>query len=35
MEAAGFRAYEPEWWHYTLVDEPFPYRYFDVPIVHG
>jgi D-alanyl-D-alanine dipeptidase len=33
MEASGFRAYECEWWHYTLDDEPFPDTYFDVPIV--
>lgn len=32
MEAAGFRAYESEWWHYTLRDEPHPATYFDVPI---
>lgn len=32
MEASGFRAYEQEWWHYTLNDEPFPDTYFDFPI---
>jgi D-alanyl-D-alanine dipeptidase len=32
MEACGFRAYECEWWHYTLADEPYPDTYFDVPI---
>jgi D-alanyl-D-alanine dipeptidase len=32
MEAAGFRAYECEWWHYTLRDEPYPDTYFDFPI---
>jgi D-alanyl-D-alanine dipeptidase len=32
MEAAGFVAYETEWWHYTLRDEPHPDTYFDVPI---
>jgi D-alanyl-D-alanine dipeptidase len=32
MEVSGFRAYECEWWHYTLVDEPFPQTYFDEPI---
>ena len=32
MEATGFRAYEREWWHYTLADEPFPDTYFDFPI---
>jgi D-alanyl-D-alanine dipeptidase len=32
MEACGFRAYDREWWHYTLKDEPYPSRYFDFPI---
>lgn len=32
MEDAGFRNYANEWWHYTLVDEPYPDRYFDIPI---
>lgn len=32
MEGAGFLAYECEWWHYTLKDEPFPSTYFDFPI---
>lgn len=32
MEAAGFGAYEYEWWHYTLTDEPFPDTYFDFVI---
>jgi D-alanyl-D-alanine dipeptidase len=32
MEAAGFRNYVNEWWHYTLVDEPFPDTWFDHPI---
>jgi len=29
MEAAGFRAYDREWWHYTLENEPYPDTYFD------
>jgi D-alanyl-D-alanine dipeptidase len=29
MTEAGFKPYEYEWWHYTLVDEPFPDTYFD------
>ncbi len=33
MERCGFRPYEREWWHYTLVDEPHPETYFDFPIV--
>lgn len=32
MEVSGFDAYEFEWWHYTLRDEPFPDTYFDFPI---
>jgi D-alanyl-D-alanine dipeptidase len=32
MESCGFGAYEHEWWHYTLDDEPFPDTYFDFPI---
>jgi zinc D-Ala-D-Ala dipeptidase len=32
MAASGFCAYECEWWHYTLADEPYPDTYFDFPI---
>ncbi len=32
MEDCGFRAYECEWWHYTMKDEPYPDTYFDFPI---
>lgn len=32
MEACGFFAYECEWWHYTLEDEPYPDTYFDFPV---
>lgn len=32
MEAAGFRNYEAEWWHYTLRDEPYPDAYFDLVV---
>ncbi|HWP65806.1 MAG TPA: M15 family metallopeptidase [Candidatus Limnocylindria bacterium] len=32
MERHGFRAYDAEWWHFTLADEPYPDRQFDVPI---
>ena len=28
MGHAGFRPYPEEWWHYTLVDEPYPDTYF-------
>ena len=29
MRAAGFRPYSGEWWHYTLINEPFPDTHFD------
>lgn len=32
MTAGGFRPYDKEWWHFTLVDEPFPETYFDFPV---
>jgi len=32
MERAGFRAYEKEWWHYSLINEPFPKTYFTFPV---
>jgi D-alanyl-D-alanine dipeptidase len=32
MAACGFRAYDREWWHYTLADEPYPDTYFDFPV---
>ncbi|GAB3143230.1 D-Ala-D-Ala dipeptidase VanX [Amycolatopsis sp. NPDC004378] len=32
MEDCGFTAYEREWWHYTLKDEPHPDTYFDFPV---
>ena len=30
MTASGFRPYFAEWWHFTLVDEPYPETYFDI-----
>jgi len=33
MESSGFIAYEYEWWHYTLRNEPYPDTYFDFPIL--
>jgi D-alanyl-D-alanine dipeptidase len=32
MRRHGFRAYEKEWWHFTLSHEPFPNTYFDFPV---
>ena len=32
MERRGFRAYDKEWWHYALRDEPYPKTYFDFPL---
>jgi zinc D-Ala-D-Ala dipeptidase len=32
MTRRGFKAYEKEWWHFTLADEPFPDTYFDFPV---
>ncbi len=32
MNGAGFKNYANEWWHYTLIDEPYPDTYFDIPI---
>ena len=32
MTRGGFRPYDKEWWHFTLVDEPFPDAYFDFPL---
>ena len=32
MRHHGFRAYEKEWWHFTLSREPFPNTYFDFPV---
>jgi len=35
MVGCGFTPCEWEWWHYTLVDEPYPQTYFDFPIAAG
>uniref|UniRef100_E6Q4T9 D-alanyl-D-alanine dipeptidase (D-Ala-D-Ala dipeptidase) n=1 Tax=mine drainage metagenome TaxID=410659 RepID=E6Q4T9_9ZZZZ len=32
MERYGFKPYPAEWWHFTLVREPFPKRSFNFPI---
>lgn len=32
MEKCGFRPFKNEWWHYNLIDEPYPDTYFNFPI---
>ena len=32
MERYGFVNLPEEWWHYTLLDEPYPGTYFDFPV---
>ncbi len=32
MVSNGFKGISTEWWHFTLVDEPYPDTYFDFPI---
>lgn len=33
MQAHNFLNYPNEWWHFTLVDEPFPDTFFDFPVL--
>ena len=33
MQKYGFKQLDEEWWHYTLIDEPFPDTYFDFDII--
>lgn len=33
MIKCGFKNYEFEWWHYTLINEPFPNDYFNFEII--
>lgn len=28
----GFKAIKTEWWHYTLINEPYPEKYFDFEV---
>lgn len=28
----GFKPYDCEWWHFTLIDEPYPDTYFTFPV---
>jgi zinc D-Ala-D-Ala dipeptidase len=32
MLTNGFKPIKSEWWHFTLIDEPFPETYFNFPI---
>ena len=32
MLKRGFKPLSTEWWHFTLVDEPYPNTYFDFPV---
>ena len=32
LARTGFQAYNKEWWHFTLRNEPFPASYFDFPV---
>lgn len=32
MVRGGFRPLASEWWHFTLVDEPWPKSWFDLPV---
>jgi zinc D-Ala-D-Ala dipeptidase len=32
MEASGCKPFDREWWHYSLIEEPYPNTYFDFPI---
>lgn len=32
MTGNGFGTISSEWWHFTLIDEPYPDTYFDVPL---
>ena len=32
MVQSGFRPLDTEWWHFTLVNEPYPDTYFDFPL---
>jgi len=35
MKAHGFKPYDKEFWHFTLIDEPFPKSYFDFEICNA
>jgi D-alanyl-D-alanine dipeptidase len=33
MEKHGFENYSKEWWHFQLINEPYPDTYFNFPVV--
>ena len=35
MARSGFRPYDCEWWHFTLINEPYPDTYFEFPVSSG
>ncbi|MCJ2164310.1 MULTISPECIES: M15 family metallopeptidase [unclassified Pseudodesulfovibrio] len=32
MQRNGFKPLQREWWHFTLIDEPYPDTYFNFPV---
>lgn len=32
MKKNGFKHLQEEWWHYILIDEPFPATYFNFDV---
>lgn len=32
MISCGFKPLDTEWWHFSLMEEPFPETYFDFPV---
>jgi D-alanyl-D-alanine dipeptidase len=32
MEKHGFKSYAKEWWHYTLINDPYPNQYFNFDV---
>lgn len=32
MQRHGFKPYAREWWHYTLINEPYPKQYFNFDV---
>jgi D-alanyl-D-alanine dipeptidase len=35
MLQAGFKPLSTEWWHFTLINEPYPDTYFDFPVMES